>query len=570
MAKNESKRKNRIMSLGFKTVLIILITATVLAAICVTISYNAYSSTMDDHYKRLSSNLAKTAASQLSPDDLMRYYTEVKKIGDYDDDKYWGDEEYRAEYDKKAEAIKDAKYRKMLDTLFDIKDSNDILYLYVQKLDGDKCTYLFDADRADDRCQLGTTHEVSGPTKETKNPENGIPAFITNDAYGWLCTSMEPVKDKDGNPVALVGVDISMDEIMQDRADYLRYVILTMAAAVLLISVLILIGIHYGLIKPINLLSRAARSFVEDRSGAKKDISSIAKLSIRTGDEVETLGDSIKQMELDINSYITHLTEVTAEKERIGAELDVATHIQSSMLPSIFPAFPERNEFDVYATMDPAKEVGGDFYDFFMVDQRHLAMVMADVSGKGVPAALFMVIGKTLIKDHTLPDVDLGTVFEEVNNILCESNSEGLFITAFEGVLDLVTGEFRFVNAGHEPPFIAKSGENFEVHKIKSGFVLAGMEGMKYKSGSITVAPGDKIFQYTDGVTEATNAQNELYGMERLENALNTVVDKKPYDILPAIKADIDSFVGGAPQFDDITMLCLSFKKYMQEESDEN
>ena len=213
--------------------------------------------------------------------------------------------------------------------------------------------------------------------------------------------------------------------------------------------------------------------------------------------------------------------------------------------------------------MDPAKEVGGDFYDFFMVDERHVAIVMADVSGKGVPAALFMVIGKTLIKDHTTPGCDLGEVFTKVNNLLCEANSEGLFITAFEGVLDMVTGEFNFVNAGHEMPCICRSGEDYEFHKIRAGFVLAGMEGMRYRAGSLTLNPGDKLFQYTDGVTEATNIHDELYGMDRLRDILNTCKDKTPTEILPIVKADIDAFVGEAPQFDDITMLCLEYKERM-------
>lgn len=249
------------------------------------------------------------------------------------------------------------------------------------------------------------------------------------------------------------------------------------------------------------------------------------------------------------------------ERQRISTELDVATRIQADMLPCIFPAFPERPEFDIYATMNPAKEVGGDFYDFFMVDDTHLAVVIADVSGKGIPAALFMVIGKTLIKDHTKPGHDLGEIFSEVNDLLCESNSEGLFITAFEGILDLVTGEFRFVNAGHEMPFIAKAGAAYEPYKLRPGFVLAGMENMKYQSGCIQLSPGDKIFQYTDGVTEATNAAHELYGMERLAKVLAKNTAKPPAGLLPAIKADIDAFVGEAPQFDDITMLCVSYLK---------
>ncbi len=236
------------------------------------------------------------------------------------------------------------------------------------------------------------------------------------------------------------------------------------------------------------------------------------------------------------------------ERQRISTELDVATRIQADMLPCIFPAFPERPEFDIYATMNPAKEVGGDFYDFFMVDETHLAIVIADVSGKGVPAALFMVIGKTLIGDHTKPGADLGEVFSEVNELLCRSNSEGLFVTAFEGVLDLVTGEFSFVNAGHEMPFIARVGGVYEVYKLRPGFVLAGMEDMVYQSGSIQLAPGDKIFQYTDGVTEATNTNYELYGMDRLSEVLAKNSDKKPAELLSIVKADIDAFVGEAPR----------------------
>lgn len=257
--------------------------------------------------------------------------------------------------------------------------------------------------------------------------------------------------------------------------------------------------------------------------------------------------------------------EITAEKESISTELSIATHIQTSMLPCIFPAFPEREEFDIFATMSPAKEVGGDFYDFFMVDERHLALVMADVSGKGVPAALFMVIGKTLIKDHTQPGRELSDVFGEVNDILCASNSEGLFITAFEGVLDLVTGELRYVNAGHEPPYIAQNGEPFALCEVPAGFVLAGMEGMRYRAGSMTLAPGDMLFQYTDGVTEATDASHQMYGTERLTAVLAANSGRSPTQILPAVKADIDAFVGDAPQFDDITMLCLEYRRKMEE-----
>ncbi len=252
------------------------------------------------------------------------------------------------------------------------------------------------------------------------------------------------------------------------------------------------------------------------------------------------------------------------EKQRIASELDVATHIQTSMLPCIFPAFPDHREFDVYASMTPAREVGGDFYDFFMVDEKNLAIVMADVSDKGVPAALFMVIGKTLIKDHTVPGADLGEVFTKVNKLLCESNSEGLFITAFEGVLNLETGEFRYVNAGHEMPYIYRKGEAFKPEKVRPGFVLAGMETVRYKSGSLMLDEGDKIFLYTDGVTEAADGDQQLFGAARLVQALNRVKNEGAEGIIHGVQKDIAAFVCEADQSDDMTMLCLTFKSKLR------
>lgn len=275
-------------------------------------------------------------------------------------------------------------------------------------------------------------------------------------------------------------------------------------------------------------------------------------------DEISDLAKTFNNMTSSLKKYIHDLTYVTAEKERIGAELNVATQIQSSMLPSIFP---DDKRFDIYASMNPAKEVGGDFYDFFMIDDSHIAIVVADVSGKGVPAALFMVIGKTLIKDHTTLNNNLGDVFTEVNKILCEANSEGLFITAFEAVIDLEIGKVVFVNAGHELPYIYRKGKEFSAFEMKHSFVLAGLDSVKYSAGEFFIEPGDKIFQYTDGVTEATNEKNELYGMDRLKIILDKCKNKNPKETLINVKEDIDKFVGGAPQFDDITMLCFEFIK---------
>ena len=552
------KRKNRVVSLQFKTVAVIIVAALILSSIAVTISYRVYSSTMDSHYRTLSSNLAKTAASQMDAKDLLRYYDAVKQIGEYDDDRYYTDEAYRNEYDAKANAVKDDRYYELLDVLFEIKDSNDITYLYVQKLEGDQCTYIMDADRSADQCQLGTTHNVSGPTKETKNPEYGIPAFITNDTYGWLCTSMEPVWDDDGKPAALVGVDISMNEIMEDRAEYLRSVMLFMGGAVIALIAIILYGVGRVLIRPINMLSDAARSFVQDQSDEEVG-SAISKLNIRTGDEVETLCDSVKQMERDINSYIEHLTAVTAEKERIGAELNVATQIQADMLPRIFPAFPERREFDLFASMTPAKEVGGDFYDFFLVDDDHLCLVMADVSGKGVPAALFMVIAKTLIKNRAQLGESPAEILKHVNEQLCEGNEAELFVTVWLAVIEISTGRGLAANAGHEHPVIRRADGQYELVVYRHSPAVATMEGIRFREHAFELHPGDSLFVYTDGVPEATNAGNELFGSDRMLTALNRDAAAAPRELLANVRAEIDAFVGDAPQFDDITMLGLSY-----------
>ena len=469
---------------------------------------------------------------------------------------------------------KDDYYYEILDFLNAFRLNTDIQYYYVFVPFEDDLVYIWDAnilkpgEMEIDVCELGYREEYMEGGKEAtysiykQNPPEEI-ELVNDDKYGYIASAYSPVFNSSGEPVAVVGVDVYMPDLQANMREFLVAVVVTIMLVVLVAILLCFFFVKRKIVNPINKIRDASRSMVENLENEES-----MEVSVKTGNEIEELFDSFKQMYGDVRDYINQLSVVTAEKERIGAELDVAAHIQASMLPCIFPAFPERKEIDIYATMDPAKEVGGDFYDFFMVDDRHLAIVMADVSGKGIPAALFMVIGKTLIKDHTTPGRDLGKVFTAVNNLLCEANSEGLFITAFEGVLDLVTGEFNFVNAGHEMPFVCKADGAFEPYKIRPGFVLAGMEGMRYRAGSMMLEPGDKIYQYTDGVTEATNIHNELYGMERLEVILNKVKCGTSHEILPAVKADVDEFVGEAPQFDDITMLCLEYKERMEIKED--
>ena len=467
---------------------------------------------------------------------------------------------------------KDEYYNEVLSYLNTFRKNTEIQYFYVFVPDKDELVYIWDANALKegetkiDICELGDREPYWDESdKETidkifYDKEEYQELTLSNDEkYGSMASAYSVISDSNGEPVAVVGVDMYMTNLQADMRQFLNIVPFVIIGIILVAIWLFYSFVKKRIVTPINTLRNVSKNMVQNLEKNEE-----IDVSIKTGDEIEELSDSFKQMYSDIKEYINELGAVTAEKERIGAELDVAKHIQGSMLPCIFPAFPDRREIDIFATMEPAKEVGGDFYDFFMVDDRHLAIVMADVSGKGVPAALFMVIGKTLIKDHTTQGRDLGQVFTAVNNLLCESNSEELFITAFEGVLDLVTGEFVYVNAGHEMPFICKAGGDFEPYKIRAGFVLAGMEGMQYRAGSMQLEPGDKLFQYTDGVTEATNLNNELYGMNRLGAILNNVKHETPDKILPAVKNDIDKFVGEAEQFDDITMLCLEYKAKME------
>ena len=452
-------------------------------------------------------------------------------------------------------------YERINEYLHSIQADMNIEYLYIQMIQDHSSVYLFDPSSG--YLTLGYKEELSERFDKLKGNERLEPT-VSKTEFGWLSSAGEPVLSSDGEKCAVAFVDIDMTEIVRNT---IRFTVLMVCLCILIILAAgmdISRKIKKRISRPIELLTEATHKFGNGEEGY--DENNIVDLDIHTRDEIEELYHATQSMQKSIINYMDNLTRVTAEKERIGAELNVATQIQASMLPCIFPAFPDRDEMDIYATMTPAKEVGGDFYDFFMVDDRHMAIVMADVSGKGVPAALFMVIGKTLIKDHTQPGRDLGEVFTEVNNILCESNENGMFITAFEGVLDLVTGEFRYVNAGHEMPFVYRRETNtYEAYKIRAGFVLAGIEDIVYKEQKLQLNIGDKIFQYTDGVTEATDKDRQLYGMDRLDHVLNQqCLSSNPEETLKLVKADIDAFVGDNDQFDDITMLCLEYTKKME------
>ena len=249
-----------------------------------------------------------------------------------------------------------------------------------------------------------------------------------------------------------------------------------------------------------------------------------------------------------------------AEKERIATELDMAKRIQGSVLPNTFPAFPDRQDFDIYASMDPAREVGGDFYDYFLIDDDHLCLVMADVSGKGIPAALFMMEAKSTIKSRAMLSPSPSQILERANDDICASNEMEMFVTVWLGILELSSGKLTTANAGHEYPALKRADGMFELQKSKHGLVVGAMEGIRYRENEAQLYPGDKIFLYTDGVPEATDANQELFGTDRMIAALNRDPDAGPREILDAVRASVDAFVKDEEQFDDLTMMCVEYK----------
>ena len=286
--------------------------------------------------------------------------------------------------------------------------------------------------------------------------------------------------------------------------------------------------------------------------------------------EFETMQQEIDKTSLALNQQMDTIRRmerermeqenIVKEKERILKELSTAKQIQESVLPHIFPPFPDRNELDLFASMDPARDVGGDFYDFFFIDEDHLCLVIADVSGKGIPAALFMMFAKRIIEDYANIDRNVSAVLEKTNAQLCDNNQAEMFITVWIGILEISTGRLTAANAGHEYPAIRREDGGFSLYKDKHGFVIGAMEGVHYTEYVLQLKPGDKLFVYTDGVPEATAGNNEMFGTERMIAALNSCEGGDPAEILRSVTRAVEDFVGEAEQFDDMTMMCLEYK----------
>lgn len=532
--KSESKRK-----LAFRLIVSILLFSMLLCIVVSYVGYRQFTSVLERQYNDTAYEVAETAASYIDGDKVNQYLKTGKT---------------------------DKAYDQTIVRLDKLVKTSKVTFIYVAKVDKSDyktLTYVYDSidpSLGFTRYKLGYTakdideqYVDNVKTLATTGERPAKYLYSYSKDSGAHTTAGTAVRNSQGKIVAILGVEKAMTSLEDARQNYVLRVIGIVSLAAILFLILYAIFLNKSIIHPIVVITKEARRFADDNI---KDENALT--GIKNDDEIGTLARAISKMEIDIEKYIENLTLVTAEKERIGAELNVATQIQADMLPRIFPYMPERTEFNLYATMDPAKEVGGDFYDYFMIDDDHLALVVGDVSGKGVPAALFMVISKTLIKNYTMLGLMPDEVFIRTNNDLCEGNEAELFTTAWLGIYELSTGIIKYSDAGHDLPIIQKADGSLEYIKPeRKGFVLAGMEGTKYRLNETKIDVGDMILIYTDGVPEATDSNNKLFGQERLESAITAQKCFEPDKLLEQIRASVDDFVGEAMQFDDITMLAM-------------
>ncbi len=559
------KDRRSLQVVAFNTILFIS-TALILLIGAVTL-LNNYIVKMKE-YKRETANIMEYAVSLLGTSYLEKAYNSTKKL--YNDlPEEIAKDQFSEEYIDYFLELIDEDFWNAYDSLALIREKNKLASLDFIFLDHERkrAVYIIDASNIEEAYIPGQwlSEEDNGIDTQQQMDKVASSKYKIyvgyGDVSGWIATNYLKVYDANGEFLGYCTCDINVTYFIKD---------LIVEAIVYILICMILIAIvayrvsrimRKKMIIPINTLAMTAEEYTKrDKAVEDEDKLFFEGLNIHTNDEIETLYHSLTDMELDIKETMGRIRMMTAEKEKAAAEMDLAARIQVSMLPGNFPLFPDHSEFDIYASMDPAKEVGGDFYDAFLIDPSHLCLVIADVSGKGVPAALFMVISKTVIKHRARMGGSPSEIIEDVNKTLCEGNSEMMFVTVWLAILDITTGEMISVNAGHENPVLMRKNGECELIKTVHGMVLGAVPGLKYENEYCNLSEGDRFFVYTDGLPEATNSQDERL----TEPVMFEIIQKHSADdnrmLLQNIRSDVDSFVKDAPQFDDLTMLVIEYK----------
>ena len=445
-----------------------------------------------------------------------------------------------------------------------IKRSYDIDFLFGVVTDETYTTQFFMFSAAEEGAVRGTNYEEVYPLghivtvsesqldamkSATENESHLASAGDYLDYYAYL--------DTIGNKVLLIGLTYNLTDIQQNALTQAAHGTASALTFQIILSAIYLALIFALILLPLKKVQQGIQVYKET-----KDSDAVLKSlgEMHSGNEIGQLTRDFAELAQEIDEHVDEIKTITAEKERIVTELSMAQTIQSSMMPSIFPPFPERTEFDVFASMEPAKVVGGDFYDFFLINEDHLGIVMADVSGKGIPAALLMMAVKIILKNCAMLNRSASEILTKTNEAICSNNKSEMFITVWMGILEISTGKLTASNAGHEYPIIAHKDGFFDLYKDPHGFVIGGLDGSPYDEYEIQLEPGAKLFLYTDGLTEATDANGKMFGMQNLLQVLNQNSQSSAQDVLQNVRKAVDSFVQEAEQFDDITMLCLEYK----------
>ena len=553
-------RKKRYVSLRTKAFRVILTGSLILilAEITAGLLLHAYSSLR--HYKVEARHLLDTMMALQDSAYIEKIFQETKKIYDSLPEEVLNDQ-MSEEFDNAFRPLVDDDFFAARDILVDFRENTQQRNMFLMFPDkgNNRVVYVVDGDEAEWAYLPGQWTDADIDETEKIMDSSWRLAITHSDEYGWIGSDAEPVYAQDGELLGYAVVDMDLNDFLQGMLSFLVILVPVAVVVVVLLAFLFAGMLKKHIIAHLISMAAAARDYTQmDKVQLEADTPSVYEpLGIETADEMEDLWKSMIVMEADVKDSIIRLREITAVQERMEAELAIATRIQMGMLPDKFPDSPE---YDLFASMEPAKEVGGDLYDFFMVDDTHLAMVIADVSGKGVSAALFMVIAKTLIQNQTEQGVqDPAQIFTIVNRKLMDVNRARMFVTAWLGILDVESGRIEYVNAGHEYPVIRRAGWIFELIKDKHCVPLAASRKAVFRSGEFTIGRGDTLFLYTDGVPVANNEAGELLGNDRMLQILNRLPDADPKDVIANMKDGMAGFVKEADQFDDTTMLCIRF-----------
>lgn len=517
------------------------ILAVVLCLTLTLVTFLNYKDALIDRYTDKITGLVKTAAEFIPEEKIDTYLSSLKK---------------------------DADYELLYEQFVTLQKTNNLVFLYSYVPHEDYLEVLVQGTVPGEKFhyELGkklgydyySKEEIAFNNKLFTNPYTKK-IHISDTSFGYLVSAYTVVYDSAGKAVAIVGADLSMHEI--DMV-LINFFILISALALSIIALFITIYffvIRKNIINPLQTLVDSALEFVGNDADYSRNLKSM-NVNICTGDEIEELANAFNKMTSDIVSYINDLTIATTAHERIETELRVARQIQENMLPKNFD-INSKSEISIYAIMRAAKQVGGDFYDFFYTDKNHICIVIGDVSGKGVPAALFMAMTKAYIKELAMSGLTVNEILNRTNALLCSNNENEMFVTVYLGILDIKNGIFEFCDAGHNPAFLCNHDGNIEKIISKKGFVLGGIESYSYTSNTIKLNEGDILFIYTDGITEAHNTNDALYGEENLINCLSNLKNNTPEFICNYILEDVYKFSKDVPQFDDITMLTLRYNE---------